>query len=192
MVSSLLPADASAAICAAALMDDNRKTPDTERAAVSVRTMEIAVALFLLMIGAVVAFDSYRLGSRWAEDGPQSGYFPFYIGLIICISSVVTLLQALFGETAARRSFVARGQLRQVMAVLVPAVFYVACIELVGIYVASTVYVALFMVILGSYSWLRSAILGVLISAGFFVMFEVWFKVPLPKGMYDALGFLGY
>jgi Tripartite tricarboxylate transporter TctB family len=173
-------------------MDDNQKSPDAERAAVSVRTMEVVVALFLLLIGGVVAFDSYQLGSRWADDGPQSGYFPFYIGLIIAVSSIVILLQALFEKAAARRTFVARGQLRQVMSVLVPALFYVVCIELIGIYLASTAYIALFMVILGRYPWFKSAIFGVMISAGFFIMFEIWFKVPLPKGMFDALGFLGY
>jgi hypothetical protein len=39
---------------------------------------------------------------------------------------------------------------------------------------------------------LRGAVLGLLSSAGFFIMFEIWFQVPLPKGMFDALSFLGY
>ena len=36
------------------------------------------------------------------------------------------------------------------------------------------------------------ALLGVAVSAVFFVMFEVWFKVPLFKGSLNPLGFLGY
>jgi len=35
-------------------------------------------------------------------------------------------------------------------------------------------------------------ILGVVVSAAFFAMFEVWFKVPLYKGTLDPLAFLGY
>ena len=42
--------------------------------------------------------DSYRLGASWGSDGPQSGYFPFYIGLLICLSSVVTLAQVLIAD----------------------------------------------------------------------------------------------
>ena len=174
-------------------MDENQDSPDTGRPAVTTRTMEIVVALFFLLFGVVVAFDSYRLGARWAEDGPQSGYFPFYIGLIICISSSVTLLRALFGKAARSRIiFVERGQLKHVFSVLVPAALYVLGIQLIGIYVASAVYIAVFMAWLGKYSWFKSAGLGLAASVSFFVMFEIWFKVPLPKGMFNPLGFLGY
>jgi len=174
-------------------MEDNPDPSGAGRPAVTTRTMEIVVALLFLLLGAVVAFDSYRLGARWAEDGPQSGYFPFYIGLIICLSSIVILLQALFGRaSASEATFVERGQLRQVLSVLVPAVLYVLGIQLIGIYVASTIYIAVFMAWLGKYSWLKSAALGLATSICFFFMFEIWFKVPLPKGMFNPLSFLGY
>lgn len=174
-------------------MEENQDPQGDERPAATTRTMEMVVALLFLLLGGVVAFDSYRLGARWAEEGPQSGYFPFYIGLIICISSIVTLLQALFGGAAGgSNTFVQRGQLRQMLSVLVPAALYVLGIQLIGIYVASAVYIAVFMAWLGRYSWFRSAALGLATSAIFFVMFEIWFKVPLFKGMFNPLGFLGY
>ena len=174
-------------------MEDNQDPPDAGRPAVTTRTMEIVVASLFLLVGGVVAFDSYRLGARWAEDGPQSGYFPFYIGLIICISSVVTLLQALFGKAAgSNNTFVERGQLKLMLSVLVPAALYVLGIQLIGIYVASVVYITVFMVWLGKYSWFKGAALGLATSASFFVMFEIWFKVPLFKGMFNPLDFLGY
>ena len=75
---------------------------------------------------------------------------------------------------------------------LVPAAIYVLGIELIGIYIASAAYIAVFMVWLGNYSWAKSAVIGVTTSAAFFIMFEIWFQVPLPKGMFDALSFLGY
>jgi hypothetical protein len=174
-------------------MEENQESPDTKRPVVTTRTMEIVVALLFLLFGGVVAFDSYRMGARWAEDGPQSGYFPFYIGLIICVSSMVTLLQALFGRAAkSNGAFVERGQLTSVLSVLVPAALYVLGIQLIGIYIASTVYIAVFMVWLGKYSWMKGAALGLVASVSFFAMFEIWFKVPLPKGVFNPLGFLGY
>jgi hypothetical protein len=48
------------------------------------------------------------------------------------------------------------------------------------------------MVILGKYGWLKSAIIALAVNTVFFMMFEVWFKVPLHKGALDPLGFLGY
>jgi len=157
------------------------------------RTMEIIVAAVLLSFGAVVAFDSYRLGAQWAEEGPQSGYFPFYIGIVIGAASLVTLVQAVLGKAAGgNKSFVEREQFKLVLAVLVPAALYVLGIQWIGIYVASAIYIAVFMVWLGNYSWLKSVALSLAVSASLFVLFEVWFKVPLPKGAFDPLSFLGY
>ena len=160
-------------------------------AGISIRLMEIIVALIMFIIGAMVVYDSARLGFRWVGDGPEAGYFPFYIGLFICISSLVTLGSAVFGK---KRDgvFVEWAPLKQVFSVLVPAGFFVLGIQLIGIYVASAAYIAVFMVWLGKYSWIRGVLLGVAVSAMMFMMFEVWFKVPLFKGEYDPLSFLGY
>ena len=162
-------------------------------AGISTRTMEIVVAVTLLGFGGLVLFDSYRLGSSWGSDGPEAGYFPFYIGLIIFISSLVILWQALFGKVSrSGKVFVEWQQLRQVMAVLIPAVLYAGGIQLIGIYVASAVYIAGFMMWIGRYNWMKSVAVGVSVSAIAFVTFEIWFQVPLFKGWYDPLAFLGY
>lgn len=156
--------------------------------------MEIVVAAVLVTVGLVVAWDSARLGARWGDDGPQSGYFPFYVGMLISISGGVVLWQALRGLTPnGRGAFVERGQLRLVMSVLVPAIVYVIAIQMVGIYLASAVYIAGFMMWLGNYSWLKSAVLGIATSVTVFMMFEVWFQVPLFKGsVFNPLAAFGY
>ena len=84
------------------------------------------------------------------------------------------------------------GPFKRVLSVLVPAAIYVLAVQFIGLYVASAIYIAVFMVWLGRYSWWKSVVVGVVISALFFLMFEVWFKVPLFKGVLDPLGFLGY
>lgn len=155
-------------------------------------SVDAVVAAILFVVGLVVIVEARRLGVSWTDDGPGSGYFPFYIGLIVCISALGIFYQSLFGASRDRGGFVDRVQLRRVLSVLLPAGVYVFGIWLVGIYVASAIYIAAFMVILGEYPRLRSALLGVFIAAFFFVMFEVWFKVPLYKGKFEPLGFLGY
>ena len=83
---------------------------------------EVVVACTLFAIGALVVYDSYRLGSRWGADGPEAAYFPFYMGLIICISCVATLVFAIRGRaTAGRAIFVGWQPLRQVLSVVIPA-----------------------------------------------------------------------
>lgn len=158
-----------------------------ERSVVSSKTMDLAVAAIFFAFGALVAFDSYRLGAKWAEDGPQSGYFPFYIGLIICIASLINAVLALRVKATDGGSFVSGEQLKAVLSVAIPTLFYVLLIQYLGIYVASTVFIAAFMVWLGKYSWLKAALVSAGVSVVFWVMFEVWFKVQLPKGPLEAV-----
>ncbi len=162
------------------------------RSGVATSTIEALVALVLLVIGIVVIVESRRLGAGWTSDGPGAGYFPFLIGLIITISGAGILYQALFGKRKNTEPFVDREQLKRVLSVLIPAAVYVLAVQFIGLYVASVVYIALFMIVLGKYSWVKSVIAALAVSAVFFLMFEVWFKVPLFKGSLDPLRFLGY
>jgi hypothetical protein len=173
-------------------MDDNKKSGADERAGISMRAMEVATAVFLFVIGAIVVYDSYRLGSKWGSDGPQSGYFPFYIGVLICISSAINLAQALIARFADGGLFVGWGPFKLVLTVLIPAAVYVLGVKYIGLYVASAIYIAAFMAWLGNYSWFRSVAVGLGVNISFFLMFEVWFRVPLFKGDLDPLRFLGY
>ena len=170
---------------------------DEERSAgsargLSARAVEIAAAAAIFVFGAVIVYDSVRLGARWSSDGPQAGYFPFYIGVIICICAAVLLAIALAGRLPGGKVFVTWGALKQVMQVLGPAAVYVLGIQLIGIYVASALYIAIFMTWLGRYRLALSAGIGLAVMTMFFLMFEVWFKVPLYKGLFDPLAFLGY
>ena len=151
------------------------------------RTAEIVVAGFIFLLGAIVIYDSVRLGARWGDDGPQAGYFPFYIGLILCASSAVNLVLAMLNRRDKDRTFVEVGQLKLVLTVLMPSAIYVALIGWTGIYLASAVFVAFFMRWLGKYPWWKVAAVSIGNSVAFFLIFEIWFKVPLPKGPLEAL-----
>ncbi|MEK9801864.1 MAG: tripartite tricarboxylate transporter TctB family protein [Curvibacter sp.] len=163
-----------------------------ERKGVATNIVDAVVAVLVLIMGGIVIYGSRKLGSEWTTDGPGAGYFPFYIGIILCISGVGVLYQALAGKEKNTEVFVDREQLGRVFSVLIPAAVYVGFIQLIGIYVASALYIALFMIILGKYSWIKSVIIGLAVNTLFFMMFEVWFKVPLHKGAFDPLSFLGY
>ena len=164
--------------------------PESGRALVRTVVADLIVAAIIFAFGALVVYDSYRLGSSWGADGPQSGYFPFYIGLLTCISSGVVFVQALLRWKSDRHVFVESGQLKQVLLILVPTTVYVLGVQFIGIYISSVVFIGLFMRILGKYSWWRSAAVSVGVSAFSFVLFEIWFKIPLPKGPVET--FFGY
>jgi putative tricarboxylic transport membrane protein len=143
------------------------------------------------LLGAIVVYDSVRLGARWAEDGPQAGYFPFYIGLLLCVSAALNFAFALTSKRDVGRIFVEWDKLKLVLAVLVPSAIYVGTISWIGIYVSSAIFIAFFMRWLGKYLWWKVAAVSIGVMVAFFLIFESWFKVPLPKGPLENLLGLG-
>ena len=155
----------------------------------------MVTAAIIFIVGAVVVVDSYRLGSKWASDGPESGYFPFYIGLILCLASLVNFhsaFRAMKSEDG-DETFVTRGAFKLVLSVVLPTIVYVAAIGGVGpipgmgIYLASAIFIGVFMLWLGKYGWGKTIGVSTCVPVVFFVMFEVWFKVPLPKGPIETM-----
>lgn len=159
-----------------------------EQSAASTRTLEIITAVFFLLIGCLVMWDSYRIGAGWASEGPQSGYFPFYIGLLMNIASSINLLLAF--KSNGDESFASKKQIRLVLAIFLPCLVYVAVMQWLGLYVASLIFIAIFMRWQGKFSLLKSVVTATAVVVTLFLMFEIWFKVPLIKGPLEAL--LGY
>jgi len=146
------------------------------------------VAALFFILGAIVIVDSVRLGFGWQEvHGPRPGYFPFYIGLIICIASLVNIVLALRVPAAKDPAFVEVGQLKMVLTVLIPTAIYAALVTWIGIYTASVLFIAFFMVWLGKYAWWKAVVVSLVTMVLFYMVFEIWFKVPLPKGPVETL-----
>jgi putative tricarboxylic transport membrane protein len=163
--------------------------PAAASAGPSQRSAELALAVLCLALAALVVWDSLRLGASWADDGPQAGYFPFYVGLLIGAAGLFNGVRAL--RTAPALCFADWAALRRVASVLVPTALFAALIGWLGIYAASLVFVAFFMRALGGYSWWAIAAVAGGQGAFFYALFELWFQLPLPKGPLEALLGLG-
>lgn len=141
----------------------------------------------MFLLGVLVIYDSVRVGIRWVEDGPQAGYFPFYIGVLLCLASLWNLMKNHLDRAKAKKSFVGRRSLVLILSMLLPTVVYVVLIGWIGFYVSSILFIGLFMVWLGKYSWARSAAVSATVIVCIYLMFEIWFRVPLPKGPLENL-----
>jgi len=73
-----------------------------------------------------------------------------------------------------------------VLTMLVPAAVAVGLMQLVGLYVASAVYLAFYMRWVGRHSWAAVAVIGLGFPALTFVIFERWFLMPMPKGLLES------
>jgi hypothetical protein len=152
------------------------------------RAAELVTASLLMLLGAVVLFDAVRLGFGWGPDGPRSGFFPFWLALIMVVTCAVILAQAALGGRT--KSFVSREQLGPVLKVLWPATAAVALMHFIGLYVASALYMGFYMRWVGRHSWVMVAVIALGVSVGSFLVFEKWFLVPMPKGPLEQ--WLGY
>ena len=157
----------------------------------SVKGMEIATAVALMTMGGIAMMDSLRIGAGWSSDGPQSGYFPFWLGIILVAASLVNLGMALKPNAKTEGAlFATWPQLRMVASVLIPTTVYVAVIPFAGIYVSSALLIAFFMIRFGEFRPVVSFPSGALAAGVAFAVFELWFLVALPKGPLET--YLGY
>ena len=166
---------------------DDAAARTADEVAAYMRWPELLVALFLMGLAVLVITDSMRVGTGWADDGPKAGYFPFYIGCLLLASSGWVALTTLLRWRKLTDSFVEKQAFSGVLAVAWPTLIYVGLTAFLGIYVASIVLIAFFMKRHGKYSWARTAAVSVGVMALFFLVFERWFLVPLPKGPLEAL-----
>jgi putative tricarboxylic transport membrane protein len=149
------------------------------------RKVEVGVAIGMAVFGLVVIAGSIQAGINWGAEGPRAGFFPFYLGVVIFASSMVNLWNALHIDGS--RLFAEWGQLRQVLAVVIPTTAYVALIPSLGIYLCSALLIAVFMRWLGRYPWAMVASIAIAIPVITYIVFEKWFLVPLPKGPLEEL-----
>jgi uncharacterized membrane protein len=152
------------------------------------RAAELVTASVLIFLGGVVLFDAVRMGFGWGPDGPRSGFFPFWLALIMVIVCGVILVQAALDHRG--KSFVSREQLNSVLKVLWPATATVALMHFVGLYVASALYMGFYMRWVGRHSWVAVVAIALGIPIVSFLVFEKWFLVPMPKGPLEQ--WLGY
>jgi putative tricarboxylic transport membrane protein len=156
-------------------------TQDTSNSGPSHKSVEVGVAILVMLFGLIAIWGSVSVGIGWGAEGPRAGFFPFYIGLAIVISGAVNLWSAI-RPGAPGGIFAEWSQLRQVLLVVIPATIYAVAVGYIGIYVASALFIGWFMRWLGKYPWHTVAAVAIGMPVVVYFVFEKWFLVALPKG----------
>ena len=167
-------------------VDDPTAPEEDSPSVTSNRTVDVAVSLLLLALAVVLAWDNWRTGASWDSTGPEPGYFPFYLSVILGGASLYGIDAAFLSRKEAVETFVTRAQLRRVMAVFVPTLLFCIAMQFLGIYVASFLLIAGFMRIVGRIAIWKSLLTAFLFSAVMFVTFDIVFDVLMPKGPLEA------
>jgi len=166
---------------------DDPTAPDTDSPAItSTRAVDVAVSLLLFALAVTLGYDNWRTGAGWESTGPQPGYFPFYLSVILAGGSLYGLIAALLARRESVENFVTRAQARRVMAVFVPTLLFCLVTQFLGLYVASFLLIASFMRLVGKIALWKSLLTALVFTAIMFVTFDIAFDVIMPKGPLEA------
>jgi hypothetical protein len=155
-------------------------------AVTSTRTVDMVTSALLAAFAALMAFDNWRTGMSWAFDGPQAGYLPFYLSVILGGASLYGVGKAYLSRSEARDVFVTRDQLRRVLQVFVPTLLFIIVTQFLGIYIASFLLVAGFMRYVGRIAWWKCLVTSFVFTLAMFITFDIAFDVIMPKGPLEA------
>jgi putative tricarboxylic transport membrane protein len=168
-------------------VDDPTAPAEDSPAVTSTRTAETVVYVVLVALASLLAFDNWRTGMGWEAEGPQAGYFPFYLSVVLAAASLYGLVSIFVSRAASSGTFVTRDQLRRVMQVFVPTLLFCLFTQWLGLYVASFVLIAGFMCMVGRITLWKSLLTSFVFSLAMFITFEIAFDVIMPKGPLEAL-----
>jgi hypothetical protein len=147
---------------------------------------ELGTACATLALGLVILVGATEFGIGWDVSGPQPGAFPFYMGVLVAASSLGIILQTLLTGAGRRVVALDRAQAIRVATFFAPMVAFVVGAILLGLYVATALYLFLVMRLQGGYPAWRAAVTGLGVAGFFYLVLEVWFQVPLMKGPLEA------
>lgn len=176
--------------------------------------LSVVVAGLVGVVGAAAVGGSTDLG-YWTSLGPGPGFFPMWLGILLCGLSVAWLVQV-WRSTRRRGTSEGAGvghespglreaagapdldaddapeySLPTVVAILVSLCVLAAALEVVGYQLSMLVFLLFHLVVLGRRRLLFSLLLSLAGSFGVFVLFTRLLTVPLPASSLPVLRDLG-
>ena len=152
------------------------------------RRADIFVGLGLMAVGLLVLGDAIRLGFGWGMSGPEAGFFPFYMGLgiVLCTFFIVLRGIKIFKKEGTGKPLIVKGGLTQILWVLIPAAGMVLLSELIGLHLATVLYLAFYMGVVGKMNWGKVILLSILVPLVVYIVFDKIFLIPLPEGFWGG------
>jgi hypothetical protein len=168
------------------IVEDPTAPDENSPAVTNNRTVEMVVMVLLFVLAVLLGWDNWRTGASWDSTGPQAGYFPFYLSVILGGAALYGLVSVAIQRTEGLETFVTRAQLRRVLQVFVPTLLFCFAMQWLGLYVASFLLIAGFMGIIGKIAWWKSLLTAFIFVAIMFGTFDIAFDVIMPKGPLEA------
>jgi hypothetical protein len=158
---------------------------------VSLNAVGVGVVLLLLALGALIFNEAVRLGPGWTYSGPQPGFFPLIMTVAMITGALGTLLYCIF-KPDRRPCFEASHEVINLTLVGAPILLLIIAMQWLGLYIASGIYIALFMIFYGRFHWWAGILGGAVFTTVLWVMFARLLNVPMPMSAFYQSGALPF
>ena len=141
------------------------------------------VSICFGIIAIVVLAETFRLGFGWEEfQGPQAGFVPFYLGLLLLGCSIF-LFQKAFRSPKKEDDtfFINRQGMMEAIRIFGTATLFSILMVYTGTYFSTIIFAMLFSRWLGKHSWVACIVFTIVTTLTIYFGMEVGLKIPLPK-----------
>lgn len=146
----------------------------------SIRAVELGIAICLLLLSALLVWESLRLGPGWGPSGPEPGFFPFSLTILMILGVLGVLYINVHRQPNQEPFFKASEEVEDLLKVGVPIAIAVFAIRWLGIYVTAGLYLALFMAWYGKFRWYQALAGGIILPVVMWLVLREGFNIAMP------------
>ena len=153
---------------------------------------QIGTAAAIILIAAVAMFDSRKvfgeqIGSSPGDVGPS--WYPFWAATLMGVAAIFIGYRAFVSALPAEGVFTGRDSVFAVLKLVLPMIAYATSFQWLGFYIATAAYMGFFSAFIGKYRWYAVVAAAILTPLAIYLLFEVAFKLLLPKSIFYRSGF---
>jgi putative tricarboxylic transport membrane protein len=146
--------------------------------------------IFWLIFSALVIIESYRLGLGTLHQ-PGPGFLFFWASIALGSMALVVLIRAWISQKAGepKISIFGTQNTRKIILVLISLFLYAILMETLGFILVTLLLFIFLLGIIEKKKWWFTVFVSVVVTVIAYLIFEIWLKSQLPKGL---LGFLRF
>jgi len=147
-----------------------------------VRNTDRITAVLLLIVSAAFAAGALKYYKWWGHDGPGPAFLPFWLGVVMAFLAGLMLFRRTSQVPVA---WLPRDEARtRVLVVLGVTAAFIALLKVLGMVVATALFLVVLVRCLGRHSWWLTVSIALAASGLNWLVFVYWLRVPMPEGMF--------
>lgn len=144
-------------------------------------------SIVLLIIGVILSLASMKIGLGTIH-APGSGFWPFFAGVFLSLSTLPTLIRASLEKKSKEASLQELINFWKVVKVIIAFFAYTLLLSKLGYVIGTFLLMLFFLRGVETMSWKWTLIMTILTVLSSYVIFDVWLQCMFPVGLVDLRG----